>query len=91
MVLAGAPLTIGYEGTFKTLDEWSPSISTVKFKVVREEEVAAGPGKKVMAFVVEADSPNGGHLTFWVSPKAPYIIRLFFVGGNGAEFDYLMI
>ena len=91
MVLAGAPLKVGLEGTFQTLDEFGPTVSTVKFRVVREEETSAGPGKKVMAFVVETDSEKSGHLVFWITPHAPYIIRLSFLAGNGAEFDYRML
>ena len=91
MVFAGAPLQVGFEGSFQTIDEFTPTVSPVKFKVVREEEVAAGPGKKVMAFVVEADSEKGGHLVFWISLRVPYIIRLVFTAGNGAAFTYEML
>ncbi len=90
MVLAGAPLKVGFEGSFLTLDEFSPTMSPVTFKVVRQEEVAAGPGKKIQTFVVEADSAKGGHLVFWLTPEAPYVIRLVFTAGPG-EWTYEML
>ena len=90
MILAGAPLRVGFEGSFQTLDEFNPTISTVTFKVVRQEEVTAGPGKKVQAYVVEADSAKGGHLVFWITPEAPYVIRLVFTAGPG-EWTYEML
>ncbi len=91
MLLAGAPLKVGFEGSFQTLDEFNPTVSPVKFKVVREEDVAAGAGRTAHTFVVEADSPKSGHLIFWISPQAPYVIKLQFTGGNGALWSYDMI
>jgi hypothetical protein len=87
MIFAGAPLKVGLEGTFRTLDEFSPTVSDVRFKVVREEEAFAGEGRTVHVFVVEADS-SAGRLTFWISPQAPYIIKLQFTDGAGALWSY---
>jgi hypothetical protein len=76
MLIVGFPLKEGYSAKFPTLDD-DGKVAWITFRVTGRAEVPAGPGKKVTAWVVEADSPaTAEHMTFSLTKEAPYVIRL---------------
>ena len=88
MLLAGMNLHLGYRGVMPAIGEFTDDYDTVPFRVVRHEPVRAGYLGNVETWVVEVGEPTA--MTFWISERAPYIIRLVLpMNGNQASFDMI--
>lgn len=82
---AALPLRDGFSATFPSYaeDEHPEVVTPVTYKVVGHETTEAGARGKVDAWVVESDGTIG-HLKYWVSKDAPYVIRMDYTQKNGA-------
>lgn len=89
LLLAGFPLREGYSATFPSILEYSEEVVDVTFRVDRKEPVVAGPGKTVVAWVVVCDTAQGA-MTFWLTKREPYVIRLVFADAKGNVWSYDM-
>ena len=88
MLLAAQPLRLGHRGVLPAIAEFTDDYDTVPFRVVRRERVRAGHLGRVGAWVVEVGEPTA--MTFWISERAPYIIRLVLpMNGSEASFDMI--
>ncbi len=91
LLLSAFPLRPGFSVTLPSVDEETPTVSWLTFKVTGEERADAGPLGTMSVYVVEAES-NLGPMKFWLSKKAPYIIRLEYTAkDNGYSWKYQMI
>ncbi len=91
LLLAAMPLKTGFSASIPSVDEDSPTVSWLSFKVVAQQSIDAGSMGKVSAWVVEADS-SLGPMKFWLSKDAPYILRLEYVAkDNGFFWKYEMV
>jgi hypothetical protein len=70
-LVAALPLRVGITGTLPSMAEFDPRYETATFKVVREETLKAGALGDVRTYVVESEG-----MTFWLSVKAPYVLKL---------------
>jgi hypothetical protein len=89
LLLTTFPLKNGFSASLPSLDENTDTVRWATFHVAREEMVEAGPGRQVKAWVVETD--DNGPMTFWLTKKAPYIIKLVYVMPSGITATYTMI
>jgi hypothetical protein len=88
MLLAGMNLRPGDRGILPAIGEFTDDYDTIPFRVVRRETVRAGSRGQVETWVVEVGEPTA--MTFWISERAPYIIRLVLpMNGNQASFDMI--
>ena len=79
LLVAGFPLREGYSARFPVFRSYDPKAEPawVDFEVKGKEEVAAGPGKTVEAWLVIAHSPDTDEvMTFDLVKEPPYIIQL---------------
>ena len=76
LLLAALPLEAGFTGALPAVADTDNVLSIEPFKVLREEEVAAGSHGLLKAWVVETAHPGDYRMTFWLSKKPPYIIKL---------------
>jgi hypothetical protein len=89
LLLATFPLKAGFTASLPSLDESTETLRWATFKVTRREMVEAGAGKQVKAWVVETN--DNGPMTFWLTKKAPYVIKLVYVTPQGITATYSMI
>jgi hypothetical protein len=88
ILLAAQHLRLGYRGVLPAIAEFTDDYDTVPFRVVRRERVRAGYLGPVETWVVEVGEPTA--MTFWISERAPYIIRLVLpMNGGEASFDMI--
>jgi hypothetical protein len=88
MLLAAQPLRLGYHGVLPAIAEFTDDYDTVPFRVVRRERVRAGYLGPTETWVVEVGEPTA--MTFWISERPPYIIRLVLpMGGSDASFEMI--
>jgi hypothetical protein len=91
LLLAAFPLKPGFSATLPSVDEDTPTVSWLTFKVTGEEYADAGPKGRMRVYTVEAES-NLGPMKFWLSRQAPYIIRLEYTAkDNGYTWKYQMV
>jgi hypothetical protein len=91
LLIVAFPLRPGFSATLPSVDEDTPTVSWMSFKVTGEDQADAGPKGSVSVYVVEADT-NLGPMKFWLSKQAPYIIRLEYTAkDNGYSWKYQMI
>jgi hypothetical protein len=90
LLLRAFPLREGYAATLQTVSEDCDKIEEVRFAVRERAQVPGHGGAQVQAWRVEADTPEFGVMTFWLSDEAPYIIRLSF-RTNDAVILYEMV
>jgi hypothetical protein len=90
LLLRAFPLRDGYSGTLRAISEDGGKMQEVRFAVRGREQVPGRGGGPVQAYRVEADTPDYGVMTFWLSDEAPYIIRLSF-RANGGLILYEMV
>lgn len=89
LLLVSFPLKIRFSATLPSFDENTDTIRWKTFRVKGEEMVGAGSGKQVKAWVVE--TADNGAMTFWLTKRPPYIIKLVYVYPNGLRATYTMI
>jgi hypothetical protein len=84
LLIAAFPLREGYQATFPADFEAQDGerVEWVSFRVAGRDTVAAGEGRTVPAWVVDLPTPYGPY-RFWLSDRAPYIIRLVYTRPNG--------
>jgi len=88
MLLAAQPLRLGYRGVLPAIAEFTDDYDTVPFRVVGRERVRAGYLGPTDTWVVAVGEPTA--MTFWISERAPYIIRLILpMSGSEARFDMI--
>lgn len=79
LLIAGFPLKQGYSARFPVFRSYDPKSEPawIDFEVKGKEDVPAGPGKTVNAWLVIAHSPDTDEvMTFDMVKEPPYIIRL---------------
>jgi len=76
LLLAALPLKAGLTGSLPAVADREDVLTAEPFHVLREEYVSAGSRGKVKAWVVETERPGDYRMTFWLSKKPPYIIKL---------------
>jgi len=89
LLLVTLPLKTGFSARMPSFDENSDTSRWANFRVTREELVEAGPGKQVKAWVVETE--DNGAMTFWLTRRPPYVIKLVYLYPNGLIATYTMI
>jgi len=60
-----------------TEDEKPELVQQVSYKVIGREKIEAGKAGKQETWIVDCDSAIG-HLKYWISGTAPYIVRMDF-------------
>jgi hypothetical protein len=91
LLLSAFPLKPGFSATLPSVDEETPTVSWLTFKVTGEERADAGPMGTMSVYTVETES-NLGPMKFWLSKQAPYIIRLEYTAkDNGYTWKYQMV
>ncbi len=91
LLLSTFPLKPGFSATLPSVDEDTPTVSWLTFKVTGEELVDAGPKGKMRVYLVQIET-NLGPMKFWLSRRAPYIIRLEYTAkDNGYTWKYKMV
>ena len=88
LLLATQKLTLGMTGTLPAVAEFTNDYEVISYKVVGRERVRVGASEEIDTWVVETGDPAS--LRFWVSERAPYIIRLV-IPGPQVEIHYDMI
>ena len=82
MLFAAQKLKVGATGTLPAISDATNDDVVVPSRVVGREKIRAGSRGTVNAWVVETGNPT--YFKFWISDRAPYIIKLL---APGAEFD----
>ena len=88
LLLAAQPLQVGYSAIMPAVGEFSDDYVRIPFKVIRREAINAGFKGRTNAWVVQVggDSP----MTFWISDRPPYILRLVLpMSGGEARFEMI--
>ncbi len=75
LLISTLPLKEGYTAEIPTLDTNKMNIDWVPVRVKGHETIEAGPGKKAETWVVETPTKLYGHMTWWVTKQAPYVIK----------------
>ena len=87
-LLAAQHLRAGYAGEIPAVGEFDNKPVMVPFRVLRRETIAAGFAGRQSAWVVQIDGDSP--MTFWISEKPPYILRLSLpMSGGEAVFDMI--
>lgn len=90
LMSATLPLRAGYSVTLPNQIMSKDDDEGVTYKVVEREQARAGARGMVDTWVVQIDPSPGGCdcvIKFWVSDKAPFIIRMTLSAGKGHEYD----
>ena len=74
VLFAAQKLKTGATGALPAIAEFTDDFESVPYKVIGQERIRAGSRGDVDAWVVEVGTPTT--LKFWISERAPYIIRL---------------
>ena len=79
LLWAALPLKQDFAATFPsyTEDEKPELVQQVSYKVIGREKIEAGKAGKQETWIVDCDSAIG-HLKYWISGTAPYIVRMDF-------------
>ena len=78
ILLAALPMKAGFSGSLPAVADFNDVLSVESFHVLRQESVRAGSHGMVRAWVVESAKPGNYTMTFWITKKPPYIIRLVY-------------
>ena len=88
ILIAAQPLRVGYSAAIPAVGEFSNDPVSIPFHVVRRETIRAGFKGRVPAWVVEVG--GAAPMTFWISERAPYILRLTLpMSGGEAVYDII--
>jgi len=93
LFFAALPLREGFAVTFPAAlatagpAEPQDGVSWVTARVKGRGPVAAGGGRKIDAWLVEADTPYG-YYKVWVADEAPYVIQAMLILGPGGRLSY---
>lgn len=90
LLLAALPLREGLSIRLPAIEEDKEALSWVEVHVQGQSSVAAGKGRTVNAWVVNAQT-HDGPMTFWLIRKPPYIIKLEFRPVDGPAWVYSMV
>ena len=90
LLLAALPLREGLSIRFPAIEEDKEALSWVEVRVQSQSRVAAGKARTVKAWVVKAET-HDGPMTFWLTRKPPYIIKLEFRPISGPAWVYSMV
>jgi hypothetical protein len=90
LIAVALPLAPGFTARIPALDERDEVLRWVDLRVTGQDMVEAGPGKRLRAWQVEASTPDGP-MTFWLTRKAPYVLKLVFRATGGVVWTYTMV
>ncbi|MFI5197017.1 MAG: hypothetical protein ACHQJD_00205 [Thermoanaerobaculia bacterium] len=90
LLLAALPLREGLSIRFPAIEEDKEALSWVEVRVRGRSRVAAGKARTVEAWVVTAET-HDGPMTFWLTRRPPYIIKLEFHPVGGPAWFYSMV
>ena len=88
LLLATQKLVLGMTGALPAVAEFTNDYEVISYKVVGRERVQVGTREEIDTWVVEVGDPVS--LRFWISERAPYIIRLV-IPGPQVDIHYDMI
>ena len=85
------PLKAEFTATFPsyTEDKHPENVQRVTYKIMGQEAIVAGRMGRQETWIVESDT-SIGHLKYWISEKAPYIVRMDFKDASGANWTLSM-
>lgn len=90
VLLAALPLRAGMTGKLPAIAEFTDTLATAEYRVLRRERTPAGAFGARDAWVV-ATEQDGAKMTFWLSDRAPYVIRLVILNPNGIRSEFEML
>jgi hypothetical protein len=77
---AALPLRAGYRVVVPGVVQSDGDPDRIAYRVTGRERIRAGSLGMVDCWVVETPIPGGGDLRFWISDKAPHLIRMTLTG-----------